>query len=332
MYFKDSFYKHYSLFLRISLTIILIIGLLQCECSNENQTLPDQQNQNKHQSSGARSKKNGQGSTQNPSNPSESDKNQEEQKDNSSPQPEDDKTQQDHKKDDSNAPASDTNQEDQSKKPSTNSEPDKNQDNQKKDTPTSGNDELADKIIEDVTDPFLKDTLKSLKAGNKESLQKDNNTTFSLLESAVKEPQNNVPILAYLVGRGNVNVDTPIEYGATVLTSAVQASIYKPEVVKFLLAHHANPNVADQYGRTPLDTAIYTKNLGATKLLIEAGVDCNAVCGEDGYRPLHQAGAKQDIEIVKYLLSKGANKNLLNYKGKRPYDCAYGANVKELLK
>jgi len=193
--------------------------------------------------------------------------------------------------------------------------------------------DLNDSIISTIQDDLLRDTVKALKVGNKENLQKGNATIYRILSAAVKEPRNNVPILRYLLERGKVNVDTPIDYGATVLVEAVSDApdSYKHEVVKFLLENGANPNTPDEYNRTPLDAAIYCHNLDAVQLLVEAGGDCNAVCGEDGYRPLHQAAFRGNIDIVRYLLEQGADKNLLNNKGKRPYQCAYDPVIKQLL-
>ncbi|MHB9147493.1 MAG: ankyrin repeat domain-containing protein [Candidatus Amoebophilus sp.] len=193
--------------------------------------------------------------------------------------------------------------------------------------------DLNDSIISAIQDDLLRDTVKALKAGNKENLQKDNDTTYQVLSAAVREPQNNVLILKYLLEKGKVNVDTPIDYGATVLVEAVASpsDSYKHEVVKSLLENGANPNAPDNYNRTPLDWAIFSNNLDAVKLLVEAGGDCNAVCGEYGYRPLHQAAVSKNIDTVKYLLQKGADKGLLNSNGEKPYQCTSDPFIKQLL-
>ena len=202
--------------------------------------------------------------------------------------------------------------------------------------PSSEDVSLDDNIIVNIKNSLLKDTINALKLGNKKNLQKDNDTTAQILKLAVKESQNNIPILKYLLQYGKIDINTPNSYGHTVLTEAVYSDRYKPEVVQFLLAQHANPNgPAKELHKGPLTTPIYvaiaSSNLDGLKLLVEAGADCNIPCDQHGNRPLHIAATTGRLDIVKYLLQKGAKRGLLNNEGELPYQLTTNEAIKQLL-
>ncbi len=118
-----------------------------------------------------------------------------------------------------------------------------------------------------------------------------------------------------------------LKYGADVnAPSMLNFYIAKQNVpvVKFLLAHGANPNSeaeakCDENGirRTSLYQAAYSGNLDMVKLLMEAGADVNKrsaveeeYAGDSQSVPVMYACLKKP-EIVKYLLEHGADPNAI---------------------
>lgn len=188
---------------------------------------------------------------------------------------------------------------------------------------------LTDSMITAIKNDFLKGILKSLKEGN---FKEDNTTGYKLIKLAIQEPQNNIPILQYLLTHGSININTTNTWGTTILAEAVQTNLYKPEIVKFLLQQGAIVNqLTDKWHNTPIFYAICSNNLTGLKLLVEAGGDINAVCDQYGNRPLHLAADKNNLDIVIYLLQKGADKYLLNSNGEFPYQYTVSIEIKNLL-
>ena len=73
-------------------------------------------------------------------------------------------------------------------------------------------------------------------------------------------------------------------------------------------------NAADEYGNTPLSTAIYNENLDMIKLLLNNKMDPNTVTDEYyGTTLFMWAISRDDNELAKLLIKKGANVNSLNY-------------------
>lgn len=106
------------------------------------------------------------------------------------------------------------------------------------------------------------------------------------------------------------------EAGATAFWRASQSSDLA--VMKLLLEHGANPNIATNVGNTPLHVAAgvgwvegityeWSKeaNIEAVKLLLSLGNDPNAQA-QTGRTPLHGAGHKGRTEVIQILVDAGA--------------------------
>ncbi|MBN3294857.1 IKBA inhibitor, partial [Amia calva] len=146
----------------------------------------------------------------------------------------------------------------------------------------------------------------------------------------------------------------------------------QPQVVDKLLKSGCDPHLADESGNTALhiackqgslrcfgvliqgcgqhlSTILSTNNynghncihlvsihgyLSLLERLIHLGADINAQELCNGRTPLHLAVDLQNVELVKLLISKGADVNSLSYGGYTPYHLTYGrqsTEIKQLL-
>jgi len=110
----------------------------------------------------------------------------------------------------------------------------------------------------------------------------------------------------------------------------LQNAVTRPEVVKVLLEHKADPNIANVLGRTPLMTAALYDNLESVNLLLAAGADVNRQSDKSEPFPgveelltyqrfgirygrrtaLMYAAANSKLPLIKALLDHGADKQL----------------------
>ena len=139
--------------------------------------------------------------------------------------------------------------------------------------------------------------------------------------------------------RARMREGSPRLVYATVLTRAALAG--DVELARLLLAHGADPNIISKDRETVLMAACGTgfingyhrqrspaERLELVKLLVELGGDVNAA-DNYGITPLMVAANLGDIEIVKYLISKGADLGAHDL-GKKN-DGAFGSSVEPLM-
>ena len=151
------------------------------------------------------------------------------------------------------------------------------------------------------------------------------------------------------------------KFGDRPIHKAVWGTHY--ELVKFLLASGADPNVADNEGFTPLHKAVSKKSYDITKLLIENGADVSAsthngvtplftaagngqsnICGlllSEGAEvnctthyldtPLHLAAKNGYADVCLMLLTQGANPNAKNNRRETPLDVTSNQRIREML-
>lgn len=127
--------------------------------------------------------------------------------------------------------------------------------------------------------------------------------------------------------RWGYRVDERDELQHTALHFA--ASYGKPEATRLLLERGAYPNAKNSSGRTPLHIAspqsrgmIFDRRYIETmSVLLAYGADINAM---DAYgdTPLHRSTFWLIEENVEFLLSRGANRFIRNYRGQTAFDVA----------
>jgi hypothetical protein len=80
-------------------------------------------------------------------------------------------------------------------------------------------------------------------------------------------------------------------------------------VAEFLVSQGANIDARRSDGVTPLVLAVRSRNFDVVKFLISKGADVNVNNGFRNATLLHEVARKGDIELVQLLISKGANVN-----------------------
>lgn len=119
-------------------------------------------------------------------------------------------------------------------------------------------------------------------------------------------------IVAFLIEKG-ANPNIVSREGRTCLGLAMQGQQWT--AVKLLLQKGANPNLVDQNRFSPLFFAVYTRNLEIVTAVVEAGANIEWV-GPGQQTPLMLAlKIGETIDIIKYLIEKGANVNVTNDEG-----------------
>lgn len=105
----------------------------------------------------------------------------------------------------------------------------------------------------------------------------------------------------------------------------------KEEVVRLLLAKHADPNYPSQNGYQvyPLHTALTGQFDQISKMLIEAGAEVN-VMQHARITPLHIAAQQGNVELIILLLENGANIEVKTEQGFYAADLAQDKGHREI--
>lgn len=126
---------------------------------------------------------------------------------------------------------------------------------------------------------------------------------------------NNIDALKILL-KFNFDINEHYSHG-TALSTAVEYADYI--MVEFLLENGADPNIPGIKHKTPIFYAINENDRDKLQLLIHYSANVNFIDYEHN-TPLHKATANDiDINIIKILLTNGADPSLINKKGYTPY-------------
>ncbi len=116
------------------------------------------------------------------------------------------------------------------------------------------------------------------------------------------------------------------QYGRTPLYYA--ALFNRNDVAALLLAHDADPNtrahsgtVRGEFPQTPLQIAASMGNLRMASMLVTAGAHVDAKT-EGGRTALHFAAAGSHLDVIQFLIEKGADANTRDADGTSPLDDA----------
>jgi len=111
----------------------------------------------------------------------------------------------------------------------------------------------------------------------------------------------------------------------------VAAYLGNETTVRQILATSPNKDIRDDYGDTALHLAMFQPNINVVKLLLDYGFDPNAKIAKNGYTPLFDAVAANNVAAARLLLQYGANKNIRARDGQTPLDKAKKEEKRELV-
>ncbi|ORX49345.1 ankyrin [Piromyces finnis] len=112
----------------------------------------------------------------------------------------------------------------------------------------------------------------------------------------------------------DVNVQDTIN-GDTALTVANKYD-YEADITSLLVKQgHADVNIANWEGETPLIRCCYANNIKCVKLLVENGANVNVQEKKFGYSPLMIAIENFNYNLANFLCENQANLELVNHKG-----------------
>ncbi|XP_048558689.1 ankyrin-1-like isoform X2 [Triticum urartu] len=161
---------------------------------------------------------------------------------------------------------------------------------------------------EDGDLPLFKRTARALDGGKgrlREAVEGATASNCGARALHVAAVHGRMPVCAYLVEDLQVNVDATDESGETALSYAAVNGIVN--VVRYLLDHGANPDKSGPGNRTPLHMAVGQGNCEIVKVLLSKGADVN--CYSDSGTPLHIAAVFGLDGAMKILLDHHADCN-----------------------
>lgn len=103
------------------------------------------------------------------------------------------------------------------------------------------------------------------------------------------------------------------------------------EEVAAILKTKPDPDNRDSSGGTALHAAMFQKNIHIVEMLIDYGLDVNAIGPKNGYTPLHDAVWGNNPAAAKLLLEKGADPTIKNKEGQTPLEKAKSEGKEDLV-
>ena len=132
--------------------------------------------------------------------------------------------------------------------------------------------------------------------------------------------------------RDGADVNAKSETGESVLAYALRYRC-DDDILELLIQSGADVRDTDNEGVSIFDMAITYDNLALVQRLVEEGVyDVNETRRKSGFTPLMCATCYGRVEVAKYLLEKGADRNAVESKGLSAADFARKMNKKTILK
>jgi ankyrin repeat protein len=146
-----------------------------------------------------------------------------------------------------------------------------------------------------------------------------------LLEEAIAKGSADMIVL--LLNSG-ANVNAKLVSGSSPLDLAARQG--RGEIVELLLAKGADLSVRDRAGATPLHSAALSGHAGIAGILLDHGANIDGQETDTGATPLYLAVSLEREDVVRLLLSKGANPNICAKSGVSPLRAALAGENKSI--
>lgn len=151
-------------------------------------------------------------------------------------------------------------------------------------------------------------------------------TEDQITEFAKAAKFNDVATVKSLISKG-VSPNTTDPKGDPMLNLAIRDK--SDDVIELLIANKATDvDISNKSGETPLMIAAIEGNMSVVKSLVERR---NAQIDHIGWTPLHYACSKGQLEVAKYLISKGASIDTLSIGNNTPLIMAVVSGNEELV-
>ena len=152
-----------------------------------------------------------------------------------------------------------------------------------------------------------------------EEYENDMQDGETLLHQATRYNKS-IAIFQFLLSKG-ADVNAKNGYGKT----AIMTDWLKIDIAKFLVANGADVHAKADNGETPLQCAVYTRNVEVAQFLISKGANVDTK-DNDGKSPLHRAVWGHDGLCTTLLISTKADIHAKNNNGETPLHVAAQLN------
>eukprot|EP01091_Cochliopodium_minus_P010005 TRINITY_DN2594_c0_g1_i1.p1 TRINITY_DN2594_c0_g1~~TRINITY_DN2594_c0_g1_i1.p1 ORF type:complete len:339 (-),score=109.49 TRINITY_DN2594_c0_g1_i1:48-1064(-) len=112
----------------------------------------------------------------------------------------------------------------------------------------------------------------------------------------------------------------------------IAASNDHVKVIEILIKNGAVVDCEDSRGFTPLMMATSEGYIKTVTILVNAGADVNKIASGSGECPLHMSVRQDNIDIIKFLLEKGAKGDHKDENGLTPSETALGLSQQEKVR
>jgi ankyrin repeat protein len=137
------------------------------------------------------------------------------------------------------------------------------------------------------------------------------------MDAAIRKDE---PALVEALLRHGVPLNATLPSGSTPLGAAAFAGSVK--AVRLFLQNDADPNISGREGTSPLEDASLNGFDTIAGMLVDHGAEVNHINNGSGTTALYAAASFGRANVVKLLLSRGANPNLCGAKKRSPYQAA----------